>query len=96
MEKNRTSPSSDLLEDIARFFNVSVNYLVTGKEYESNNKIIVGNENPHNIIVNGANLSEIDAEILKICANFSIREKNEVLSLIYEIERKKNEINNKP
>lgn len=43
--KNGSSPSSDIVIQLAEFLNVSTDYLLTGKEPESSNKITLINAN---------------------------------------------------
>lgn len=91
-----TTPAATLLEDIANFLGVSVNYLVTGKEANATaaiNQGVFGNENHHNTVtIHGQEqeMSELDAELLRICQNLNIREKNTLLTFAYELESKVN------
>lgn len=91
----RTSPASDLLEGIADFFGVSVDYLVTGRELQHSvvAQGIFGNENSHNVVtINGTatlELSEFETELLQIFGELSTRQKNALLSYAYELKEGK-------
>ena len=86
-------PSADLLEKIACFFDVSIDYLCTGKEYAaaSVNQNIVGDGNHHNAVnIGGAagTLSEFEQELLRVYAALDARGKNALLSFAYDLEKK--------
>lgn len=91
----RTSPASDLLEGIADFFGVSVDYLVTGREPQHSvvAQGIFGNENSHNVVTIGGTatleLSEFETELLQIFGELSTRQKNALLSYAYELKEGK-------
>jgi len=88
----RTSPASDLLEAIAAFFGVSIDYLVTGREPQQPivAQGIFGNENNHNTVTIGSaaarELSELETELLRICSELDIKRKTALLSYAYELE----------
>ena len=95
-----TDPSANLLEKIAEFFDVSVDYLVTGKEYapapsQTVNQGIFGDRNHNNTVtINGKvplEVSEIEGELLKVCASLDIRRKNALLTYAYKLENEMSE-----
>lgn len=97
-----TTPAADLLEKIAEFFNVSVDYLVTGKEYtpspsQTVNQGIFGDRNRNNTVtISGGvpmEVSEIEGELLKVCASLDIRRKNALLTYAYKLENEMSEGN---
>ena len=97
-----TTPAADLLEKIAEFFDVSVDYLVTGKEYapspsQTVNQGIFGDRNHNNTVTINGNapleVSEIEGELLKVCASLDIRRKNALLTYAYKLENEMSEEN---
>ena len=95
-----TDPSANLLEKIADFFGVSVDYLVTGKEYapspsQTVNQGIFGDRNHNNTVTINGNtpleVSEIEGELLKVCASLDIRRKNALLTYAYKLENEMSE-----
>ena len=94
-KQKQTSPASDLLEKIAEYFDVSVDYLVTGREPQHSivAQGIFGDENHHNVVtMNGTaalELSEFEAELLQIFGELSTRQKNALLSYAYELKEGK-------
>lgn len=93
-KQKQTSPASELLEKIADYFGVTVDYLVTGREPASTflNQGIIGDSCTHNTITINGNapreLSEIEGELLRICGNLDTKRKNALLSYAYELEGK--------
>ena len=96
-----TDPSANLLEKIAEFFDVSVDYLVTGKEYapspsQTVNQGIFGDRNHNNTVTINGNapleVSEIEGELLKVCASLDIRRKNALLTYAYKLENEMSEV----
>ncbi|WP_251611962.1 helix-turn-helix domain-containing protein [Pumilibacter muris] len=94
-KQKQTSPASDLLEKIAEYFDVSVDYLVTGREPQHPivAQGIFGDENHHNVVtINGTaalELSEFETELLQIFGELSTRQKNALLSYAYELKEGK-------
>ncbi len=93
-KQKQTSPASELLEKIADYFGVSVDYLVTGREPQhSVVQSIYGNENSHNVVTIGGTatleLSEFETELLQIFGELSTRQKNALLSYAYELKEGK-------
>ena len=90
----RRNPDVSLLGNIADFFGVSVDYLVTGKEPPAPafNQSIVGSQNSHNTITINGNapreLSEIEAEVLRICSGLDTIKKAELLVAARDISKK--------
>ncbi len=95
-----TTPAADLLEKIAEFFDVSVDYLVTGKEYASSPSQTVqgifGDRNSNNTVTIHGNgtveISDFESELIRIYAGLDMRRKNALLSRAYELEKEMNEI----
>lgn len=95
-KSHNCDPAADKLAEIAKFFNVSCDYLCTGKEYKPAavlNQGIFGDKNENNTVnINGVEnkLSDIESEIIKVCANLDMRHKNALLTYAYELESKIN------
>lgn len=71
--KNRNcNPPAELLPDIAKFLNVSINYLVTGQTETNNNNF------------NFLNSNNDEAELLKNYQKLDQRGKHKVHTIIYE------------
>ena len=86
--------------EFAEFFGVSVDYLVTGKEYapapsQTVNQGIFGDRNHNNTVTINGNapleVSEIEGELLKVCASLDIRRKNALLTYAYKLENEMSE-----
>lgn len=101
-KRNRCTPSVSVIGKIAEFLGVSVDYLVTGKEYapapsQTVNQGIFGNRNHNNTVTingNGAvEISEFESELIRICASLDIRRKNALLTYAYKLENEMSEGN---
>ena len=101
-KRNRCTPSVSVIGKIAEFLGVSVDYLVTGKEYaptpsQTVNQGIFGDRNHNNTVTingNGAvEISEFESELVRICASLDIRRKNALLTYAYKLENEMSEEN---
>ena len=101
-KRNRCTPSVSVIGKIAEFLGVSVDYLVTGKEYtpapsQTVNQGIFGDRNHNNTVTingNGAvEISEFESELIRICARLDIRRKNALLTYAYKLENEMSEGN---
>ena len=99
-KRNRCTPSVSVIGKIAEFLGVSVDYLVTGKEYapapsQTVNQGIFGDRNHNNTVTingNGAvEISEFESELIRICASLDIRRKNALLTYAYKLENEMSE-----
>lgn len=94
-KRKKTTPSADTIGLIAEILGVSTDYLITGKEYapapsQTVNQGIFGDRNHNNTVTINGNtpleVSEIEGELLKVCANLDIRRKNALLTYAYKLE----------
>ena len=101
-KRNRCTPSVSVIGKIAEFLGVSVDFLVTGKEYapspsQTVNQGIFGDRNHNNTVTINGNVplevSEIEGELLKVCASLDIRRKNALLTYAYKLENEMSEGN---
>ena len=101
-KRNRCTPSVSVIGKIAEFLGVSVDFLVTGKEYapspsQTVNQGIFGDRNHNNTVTingNGAvEISEFESELIRICASLDIRRKNALLTYAYKLENEMSEGN---
>ncbi len=101
-KRNRCTPSVSVIGKIAEFLGVSVDYLVTGKEYapapsQTVNQGIFGDRNHNNTVtINGngtVEISEFESELIRICASLDIRRKNALLTYAYKLENEMSEGN---
>ena len=99
-KRNRCTPSVSVIGKIAEFLGVSVDFLVTGKEYapspsQTVNQGIFGDRNHNNTVTINGNVplevSEIEGELLKVCASLDIRRKNALLTYAYKLENEMSE-----
>lgn len=88
-------PRADTLYKVAQVLGVSMEYLMCGKEAANavtGNGNIIGDNNSHNTVtINGDGtrpLTEIEAELLRICGGLKTREKTELLTFAYELEKR--------
>lgn len=94
----RRNPDVTHLESIARFFDVSIDYLVTGKEHTPtaiHQQGIFGDRNENNTVtINGdgaVKLTEFESELLRVYSALDARGKNALLSHAYDLEKIANE-----
>lgn len=101
-KRKKTTPSADTIGLIAEILGVSTDYLITGKEYASSpsqtvNQGIFGDRNHNNTVTINGNtpleVSEIEGELLKVCASLDIRRKNALLTYAYKLENEMSEGN---
>ncbi len=99
-KRNRCTPSVSVIGKIAEFLGVSVDFLVTGKEYapspsQTVNQGIFGDRNHNNTVtINGngtVEISEFESELIRICASLDIRRKNALLTYAYKLENEMSE-----
>lgn len=87
----KREPSGLLYEKIAEYFDVSLDYLITGNEPRGAPiQQIIGNNNSNNVATvagnAGGDLTEYERELLKVCAGFDIRRKTALLTYAYNLE----------
>ena len=81
------------IKKIADYLGCSMDYLVNGEGNKSYNNNIMYNGNIHSITIsNGDNatkreLTEIEYEIMKVCSRLSTKQKNQLLSIAYNLEK---------
>ena len=99
-KRKKTTPSADTIGLIAEILGVSTDYLITGKEYapspsQTVNQGIFGDRNHNNTVTINGNIplevSEIEGELLKVCASLDIRRKNALLTYAYKLENEMSE-----
>ncbi len=99
-KRKKTTPSADTIGLIAEILGVSTDYLITGKEYapspsQTVNQGIFGDRNHNNTVTINGNapleVSEIEGELLKVCASLDIRRKNALLTYAYKLENEMSE-----
>lgn len=101
-KRKKTTPSAETIGLIAEILGVSTDYLITGKEYapspsQTVNQGIFGDRNHNNTVTINGNVplevSEIEGELLKVCASLDIRRKNALLTYAYKLENEMSEGN---
>lgn len=99
-KRKKTTPSAETIGLIAEILGVSTDYLITGKEYSPSpsqtvNQGIFGDRNHNNTVTINGNapleVSEIEGELLKVCASLDIRRKNALLTYAYKLENEMSE-----
>lgn len=88
----KREPSARHYEKIAEYFDVSLDYLISGKSArDAPVQQIIGNNNSYNVATVSSNgdavLSEWDRELLNVCSTFDIRRKTALLSYAYNLEK---------
>lgn len=95
--KKGTSPKIEHLYKIADFFNVSFDYLFQGKESKNigitqSNVAAIGENSSGTININNPDYpetsDEIAKEIIRIVKALPLRERSQLLTLIYEFEQR--------
>ncbi len=92
--QRQSDMSGSMLKQIADFFSVTVEFLLTGNDRPpcAISNSIVGDNNPHATITvtNGEthtrDLTEIETELLRICAKLDIKKKVELLTFASNLE----------
>ncbi len=91
-KKGKSCPKLDKLMKIADYLDVSVDYLVTGREATPSvvGQNIVGNQNSHNTVTIGGTtapetLTEYEAELLRIYRQLDVKRKNTLLLAAYDL-----------
>ncbi len=98
----KSVPNIENLEKIAKFLNVSLDFLITGKEYNSicaNNNSAIGNFNNNsnnnffaneteklNKNIESIELTEYQQELLKVVNSLPYKKKNILLSYAYQLQ----------
>jgi transcriptional regulator with XRE-family HTH domain len=84
--------SANLIQPIAEKLNVSIEYLLTGKDVENTNFISTGDiKDNRDVSINNSNsktkqlqIGEIEQEICSILSKFDTRKKTELMGVIYK------------
>lgn len=90
---DKSCPKATTLKKVAEFFNISLEYLLSGNDLENNQTFYNSiNNNKHSsiTITNGEKhtreLSEIESELLKISNNLNTKNKTSLLTYAYKLE----------
>lgn len=91
--KRGTNPPADTLSTIADFFDVSLDYLITGKEYQpntnnsfNNSTIAYGNNSKVQLNSNNNDEDEIYTELSKIVKSLPLKERSKLITMIYDFQ----------
>ena len=95
-KKGKSKPTVAQVIALSKFFNVTTDYILLGKASEQQNILNAFNNNSHSTITvtNGATksrqLTEIEAEIIKVASGLSTKAKTKLLTLAYELDTEDN------
>jgi transcriptional regulator with XRE-family HTH domain len=87
--KNGAQPRIDTVKKIADYFGVTAEYLLSSEGATTNIRAedsVVVNANSGNVAINSNQLSEMEQEVLRIFRTLDMRDKNRVMSYLYNIE----------
>ena len=93
----KREPSATQYAKLAEYFDVSLDYLITGREpRDAPVQQIIGNNNSNNNVSTysgntAGGLSDYERELLKVCAGFDIRRKTALLTYAYNLEKEMKE-----
>lgn len=86
--KNGSLPRISTVKKIADYFGVTSEYLLRDKmstNIHAEDSVVV-NANSDNVAINSNQLSEMEQEVLRIFRTLNMRDKNRVMSYLYNIE----------
>ena len=95
-KKGKSKPTVAQVIALSKFFNVTTDYILLGKASEQQNILNAFNNNSHSTITvtNSATksrqLTEIEAEIIKVASGLSTKAKTKLLTLAYELDTEDN------
>lgn len=93
----KREPSATQYAKLAEYFDVSLDYLITGREPRDApvQQIIDNNNSNNNVSTYSGNaaggLSDYERELLKVCVSFDIRRKTALLTYAYNLEKEMKE-----
>ena len=93
----KREPSATQYAKLAKYFDVSLDYLITGREpRDAPVQQIIGNNNSNNNVSTysgnaAGGLSDYERELLKVCVSFDIRRKTALLTYAYNLEKEMKE-----
>lgn len=86
--KNGGMPRIETIQRIANYFGVNVETLIDNRDIAkiyAEDSVVV-NANSGNVAINSNQLSEMEQEVLRIFRTLDMRDKNRVMSYLYNIE----------